>query len=150
MVRLGRVSIAVFIVQGTHDARGVITRQIPWPDNVTVFSSRAAETVRLEPLGVAIHGHSFPDREVPEDLVPGFPSAVSGYFNIGLLHTSLTGIGGHDTFAPTTLLNLKSRGYDYWALGHIHARQVVCEQPRVVFPGNIQGRHARGNRRKRV
>ena len=143
MVRLGRAGIAVFIVQGNHDARGVITRQIPWPENVTVFSSRAAHTVCLESLSVAIHGHSFPDREVPEDLVPGFPPAVPGYFNIGLLHTSLTGIGGHDTYAPTTLPNLKSKGYDYWALGHIHARQVVCEQPRVVFPGNLQGRHAR-------
>ena len=143
MVRLGRAGIAVFIVLGNHDAQGVITRQIPWPDNVTVFSSRSAETIRLESLGVAIHGHSFPDREVPEDLVPGFPPAVPGYFNIGLLHTSLTGIGGHDTYAPTTLPNLKSRGYEYWALGHIHARQVVCEHPRVVFPGNLQGRHAR-------
>lgn len=143
MVRLGRKGIRVFIVQGNHDARGVITRQIPWPDHVKVFSSRVAETVCLEVLGVAIHGHSFPDREVPEDLVPGYPLAVPGYFNIGLLHTSLTGIGGHDTYAPTTLPNLKSRGYDYWALGHVHARQVICEQPRVVFPGNLQGRHAR-------
>lgn len=143
MVRLGRKGIRVFIVQGNHDARGVITRQIPWPDNVKVFSSRAAETVCLEHLNVAIHGHSFPDREVPEDLVPGYPLAVPGCFNIGLLHTSLTGIGGHDTYAPTTLPDLKSRGYDYWALGHVHARQVVCEQPRVVFSGNLQGRHAR-------
>ena len=143
MVRLGRQGIRVFIVQGNHDARGVITRQIPWPDNVKVFSSRTAETVYLEALGVAIHGHSFPDREVPEDLVPGYPLAMPGCFNIGLLHTSLSGIGGHDTYAPTTLQDLKSRGYDYWALGHIHARQVICEQPRVVFPGNLQGRHAR-------
>ena len=143
MVRLGRKGIRVFIVQGNHDARGVITRQIPWPENVKVFSSRAAETHRLEALGVAIHGHSFPDREVPEDLVPGYPVAVPGCFNIGLLHTSLTGIGGHDTYAPTTLQALRSKGYDYWALGHVHARQVVCEQPRVVFPGNLQGRHAR-------
>ena len=143
LVHLGRTGIAVFIVRGNHDARGVITRQIPWPDNVTVFSSCAAETVCPDPLGVAIHGHSFPDREVPEDLVPGFPPAVPGYFNIGLLHTSLTGIGGHDTYAPTTLTSLKFRGYDYLALGHIHARQVVCEQPRVIFPGNLQGRHAR-------
>ena len=143
MVRLGRASIPVFIVQGNHDARGVITRQVPWPDNVKVFSSRTAETAHLHALGVAIHGHSFPDREVPEDLVPGYPAAVPGCFNIGLLHTSLTGIDGHDSYAPTSLPVMKSRGYDYWALGHVHARQVVCEVPRVVFPGNLQGRHAR-------
>jgi exonuclease SbcD len=143
MVRLGRANILVFMVQGNHDARGVITRQVPWPDNVKVFSSRTAETVHLEELGVAIHGHSFPDREVPEDLVPGYPAAVAGCFNIGLLHTSLTGMEGHDTYAPTSLSVIKTKGYDYWALGHIHARQVVNEQPRVVFPGNLQGRHAR-------
>jgi DNA repair exonuclease SbcCD nuclease subunit len=121
-----------------------MTRQIPWPDNVKVFSSRTAETVHLQALGVAIHGHSFPNRQVSEDLVPSYPVAVPGCFNIGLLHTSLTGLEGHDTYAPTTLANLKTKSYDYWALGHIHARQIVCEAaPRVVFPGNLQGRHAR-------
>jgi DNA repair protein SbcD/Mre11 len=143
MVRLGRQGIKVFIVQGNHDAQGVISRQVPWPDNVKVFSSKKAETVKLDDLQVAIHGHSFPDREVPEDLVPGYPDAVPGYFNIGMLHTSLTGAEGHDTYAPTTLANLRAKGYDYWALGHVHAREVVCKQPRVVYPGNLQGRHAR-------
>lgn len=143
MVRLGRAGVKVFIVQGNHDAQGVISRQLPWPDNVKVFSSRSAETVRLNDLRVAIHGHSFPDREVPEDLVPGYPMAVPGYLNIGLLHTSLTGAEGHDTYAPTSLDTLRSKGYDYWALGHVHARQVVCDEPRVVYPGNLQGRHAR-------
>ncbi|MDB5742949.1 MAG: metallophosphoesterase [Polaromonas sp.] len=142
MVRLGRAGIDVYIVQGNHDARGVITRQIPWPGNVRVFSSRTAETVHLPELGAAIHGHSFPDREVPENLALGYPPALPGCFNIGLLHTSLTGMNGHDTYAPATLSDLKSRGYDYWALGHVHARQVVCEVPRVVFSGNLQGRHA--------
>lgn len=143
MTHLARHDIAVFIVQGNHDAQGVITRQVPWPDNVTVLSHRAAETVRLASLRVAIHGQSFSDREMPDDLVPGYPAAVPGWFNIGLLHTSLTGDAGHDTYAPTSLPVLKSKGYDYWALGHVHARQVVCEQPRVVFSGNLQGRHAR-------
>lgn len=143
MARLGRAGIPVFIVQGNHDAQGVISRQVPWPDNVKVFSSRTAETAHLPALGVAIHGHSFPDRAVPEDLALGFPDAVPGCFNIGLLHTSLAGGDGHDSYAPTSLSVMKARGYDYWALGHVHARQVVCVVPRVVFPGNPQGRHAR-------
>ena len=143
MVRLQRAAIRVFIVQGNHDAQGVITRQVPWPDNVHVFTHRKATTEKIESLGVAIHGHSFSDRAMPDDLVPDYPAAVPGLFNIGMLHTSLNGIAGHDTYAPTSLPMLKTRGYDYWALGHIHARQVVCESPRVVFPGNLQGRHAR-------
>jgi DNA repair exonuclease SbcCD nuclease subunit len=143
MVRLGRADIRVFIVQGNHDAHGVITRQVSWPDNVKLFSSRSAETVHWPELGVAIHGRSFPDRAVPEDWVPDYPAAQPGCFNIGLLHTSLTGAEGHDTYAPTSLALLRTKGYDYWALGHIHQRQVLSQQPRVVFPGNLQGRHAK-------
>lgn len=142
MVRLARANIRVFIVQGNHDAQGVISRQLPLPENVTMFSSKKSETVRLDDLAVAIHGRSFPDREIPDDLVPLYPEPVHGLFNIGMLHTSLTGSVGHDTYAPTSLAVLTAKGYDYWALGHIHARQVVCEKPRVVFPGNLQGRHA--------
>ena len=143
MVRLGQAGIRVFIVQGNHDAHGVITRQVSWPDNVKLFSSRSAETVHWAEIGVAIHGRSFPDRAVPEDLVPDYPPAVPGCFNIGLLHTSLTGMEGHDTYAPTSVAVLQTKGYDYWALGHVHQRQVVSQQPRVVYPGNMQGRHAR-------
>lgn len=143
MVRLGRAGIRVFIVQGNHDAQGVISRQLPLPSNVTVFSSRTAQTVRIDELSVAIHGRSFPDRVVDEDLVPSYPAPVSGFFNIGMLHTSLGGRPLHDTYAPTDVSTLTVKGYDYWALGHIHAREVVSETPRIVFPGNLQGRHAK-------
>ena len=142
MVRLGRAGVRVFMVQGNHDAQGVISRQLVLPPHVTVFSSRAAQTVRIDELSVAIHGRSFPERAVNEDFVPSYPAPVPGFFNIGMLHTSLTGRTGHDTYAPTDLATLVAKGYDYWALGHVHAREVVLEHPRVVFPGNLQGRHA--------
>ena len=35
------------------------------------------------------------------------------------------------------------RGYDYWALGHVHAFEVISQDPFVVYPGNIQGRNIR-------
>ena len=133
-VRLGRAGIRVFIVQGNHDAQGVISRQLMLPAHVTVFSSRAAHTVRIDELSVAIHGRSFPERAVNEDFVPSYPAPIPGFFNIGMLHTSLTGRTGHDTYAPTDLATLVSKGYDYWALGHVHAREVVSEQPRLFSP----------------
>lgn len=142
MVRLDRAGIRVFIAHGNHDAQGVISRQLSLPANVTVFSSRTPETARIDALGVAIHGRSFPDRAVGEDWVPTYPAPVAGCFNIGVLHTSLGGRPGHDIYAPTELATLCAKGYDYWALGHVHARELVCEAPRVVFPGNLQGRHA--------
>lgn len=142
MVRLERGGVRVFMVQGNHDAQGVISRQLPLPENVTVFSSRTVQTVQLEDLPVALHGRSFPDRAVDEDWVPEYPAPVTGCFNIGLLHTSLSGRAGHDRYAPTEVTALTAKGYDYWALGHVHHREVVCESPRIVFPGNLQGRHA--------
>lgn len=142
MVRLTSAGVRVFIVKGNHDAEGQISKRLPDVPGVHVFSARTAETVDLPDLGVAVHGRSFPERVVTEDLVPTYRHAVPGRFNIGLLHTSLTGRAGHDPYAPTDEAALASRGYDYFALGHVHAREVVREAaPRIVFPGNLQGRH---------
>ena len=90
-----------------------------------------------------IHGQGFKDQETPDNLAAGFPVAEPGCFNIGLLHTSLNGREGHACYAPCSLSDLRQRGYQYWALGHVHQREVVCEQPYVVFPGCLQGRHAK-------
>lgn len=143
MARLARAGIPVFVIRGNHDAHSVVTRSISLPDNVTVFSARAAETHRLDRIGVAIHGQSFADRQVPENLVRAYPAPVAGHFNIGLLHTSLTGRPPHAVYAPCTLEDLRARGYDYWALGHVHAFECVSRDPPVVYPGNIQGRSIR-------
>jgi predicted phosphodiesterase len=143
LARLAPHGIFVFVVRGNHDAESLISRQLPRQSHVHVFSARVAQTQVIEALRVAVHGRSFPDRAVGEDLVLGYPSAVAGCFNIGVLHTSLTGSPHHGTYAPTRLDRLVATGYDYFALGHIHARQVVQESsPRIVFPGNLQGRHA--------
>jgi DNA repair protein SbcD/Mre11 len=144
MVRLRRAGILVFMIKGNHDAESQIAKQLPDVEGVRVFSSQKSETVDLPELGVAIHGRSFPNRAVPEDFVPAYPPPVSGRFNIGVLHTSLSGREGHDSYAPTSMDVLCDKGYDYFALGHVHAREVVHESaPRIVFPGNLQGRHAK-------
>ena len=141
MGRLREAGIQVFIISGNHDAASVIAKTLRPPDNVHFFSTRAPATVRLENLSVAIHGQGYQSRDTREDLAVNYPPAETGLFNIGLLHTALNGRPGHEPYAPTTLDILKSRGYDYWALGHVHRREVVCRQPWVVFPGCPQGRH---------
>ena len=143
MARLKDEGIAVFIVSGNHDAASRITKHLRMPDNVKLFSVREPETIFLEKLGVAIHGQGYASRAVSDDLAAGYPKALPHCFNIGLLHTSLDGRPGHEAYAPTSSAGLVSKGYDYWALGHVHAREVVREEPRIVFPGNIQGRNIR-------
>jgi exonuclease SbcD len=143
MSRLREANIPVFIVLGNHDAGNSITRQLRLPDNVTEFSYRHPETKQLDHLGVAIHGQSFANKSITEDISAAYPNALPDYFNIGLLHTALNGRQGHAKYAPCTMPGLLSHGYDYWALGHVHGREVLHENPWVVFPGNLQGRHAR-------
>jgi DNA repair protein SbcD/Mre11 len=136
-----RLARPCFLVRGNHDARSLITRNLTLPSNVREFSSRTCETVSLADPGVALHGHSFPNRAVPEDLSAGYPAPLAGMLNIGVLHTSAEDRGEHETYAPCSVAGLTLKGYDYWALGHIHARHVLAERPWIVFPGNLQGRH---------
>lgn len=139
--RLRKEKIRVFLASGNHDAASQITKALRLPDNVHLFSVKQPETVTIEPLGVAVHGQGYHTRALAENLAKNFPRALPHYLNIGLLHTSLTGRQGHEPYAPCSLDDLKARGYDYWALGHIHKREEVNQSPWIVFPGNIQGRH---------
>ncbi len=143
MGKLNRAGIRVFIVSGNHDAASQITRAMPLPENVTLFSPKKPHSVKIKELGVTIHGQSYPSRSVTENLVSHYPQHDPHSFNIGMLHSSLTGREGHENYAPCTIDDLKSKGYNYWALGHIHQREIVSEEPWIVFPGNIQGRHIR-------
>lgn len=143
MSRLREANIKVFIVYGNHDAGNSITHQLRLPENVKEFSSHHAETVTLPDLGVALHGQSFAEKVVTEDLSAHYPAAYADYFNIGLLHTSVNGREGHAHYAPCTVTGLLASGYDYWALGHVHTRETLHEKPWIVFPGNLQGRHVR-------
>jgi len=143
MTRLQRADIPVFLIAGNHDAASRITRHLRLPDNVHQFATDHPEQRVIAELGVAIVGQGFATRAVTDDLAAGYPRADPGLFTIGLLHTGLDGKPGHAPYAPCTVDGLRSKGYQYWALGHVHRREEVCREPWIVFPGNIQGRHIR-------
>jgi DNA repair exonuclease SbcCD nuclease subunit len=143
MARLG--DVPCFVALGNHDAESVITRglQLTLPRNVHLFPAKRPETVVLRELGVALHGRSFPERAVTEDISAAYGAPVPALVNIGVLHTAADGRPGHEPYAPCTVAGLVGRGYDYWALGHVHQHEVLAREPWVVFPGNLQGRSAR-------
>ena len=143
MGRLARAGIPAFVLHGNHDAESKITRRLSLPENVQVFSARKPQTFVLDTLEVALHGQSFAQRDVTENLSLEYPEPIPGLFNIGVLHTALGGMGGHANYAPCSLSDLLAKGYSYWALGHVHQHIVLNERPHVVFPGNLQGRHIR-------
>lgn len=143
VARLDRAGIPVVMVKGNHDADSVVTKAIGLPSSVTTFPTPRAATHRLDALRVALHGRSFPNRAVDENYALTYPAPVPGWFNIGVLHTSCAGYAAHATYAPCSVADLAGRGYDYWALGHVHDYAELSTDPWIVFPGNIQGRSVR-------
>ena len=143
MRRLHEAGIRVFIIRGNHDALSQITKELVFPDTVKIFSGRA-EAIAVDRADrgfpVVVHGLSFAEPHAPQSLVGKYRPVVEGSFNIGILHTSLSGASGHNPYAPCTLADLQGTGFNYWALGHIHKRAVVEGKCRVVMPGMPQGR----------
>lgn len=143
MGRLREAGIRVVLLYGNHDAANVMTRALDLPENVHCFQHKQASTIEFADLGVALHGQSFERRDVTDNIARDYPAPRSGVLNIGVLHTALEGSSQHASYAPCTITELAAKGYDYWALGHVHQARVVQEVPHIVFPGNLQGRHVR-------
>lgn len=140
--RLSEAGIRTFIIRGNHDAASRITRELEFPDSVTVFGGRAG-TVSIERgvgFPVAVHGLSFTQPQAPHCLLDKYRPPVPNAVNIGLMHTSLGGAPGHDVYAPCRLADLQRSGFQYWALGHVHKRMIVEGATTIVMPGIPQGR----------
>jgi len=143
MGRLRQAGIPVYILYGNHDAESEMTLSLEWPDNVHRFSSDKTETFLLEDRKVALHGRSFKVAKTTENLAQQYPPPVSGWLNIGVLHTALEGNAAHATYAPCSVAELEARGYQYWALGHVHEHWMKRGPVTIAYPGNLQGRHIR-------
>lgn len=144
MRRLEDAGIRVFMIAGNHDAENRYANRLRYSSNVHLFSHKSAESVEIADLEVVLHGQSFAQRDVTENLARSYPLPHPNRFNVGVLHTACAGSEGpHAVYAPCTVEQLVNHGYSYWALGHVHSRAVLNEHPHIVYPGNLQGRHAR-------
>ncbi|HEX5660784.1 MAG TPA: DNA repair exonuclease [Polyangiales bacterium] len=143
LARLREVGTRVVWIRGNHDAQSKITKHLALGEHCTELATKKPETVLLDPLDVAVHGQGFATAAVSEDLSERYPPPIAGALNFGLLHTALGGRRGHASYAPCDASALALRGYDYWALGHVHQSEVVQAEPYIVFPGNLQARHVR-------
>jgi DNA repair protein SbcD/Mre11 len=145
MSRLDQSGIPVVSLSGNHDAASRITGKLPYPKNVHLLPVEQAGTIPFDSLRIAVHGQGYARQAEDRNLAASYPAPVPGFFNVGMLHTALEGREGHEPYAPCSLSELFAKGYDYWALGHVHQRESVngSNHPRVEYPGNLQGRHIR-------
>ncbi|WP_153731889.1 metallophosphoesterase family protein [Sporosarcina obsidiansis] len=142
MQQLEKAEIPVFLSYGNHDHLAGNWTRVSLPGNVHVFSEEV-EQKQLIVRGemVSLYGFSYPQRHVRESMIADYPVAGQDGYHIGLLHGSVAGDSAHAVYAPFTVRELQDKNYHYWALGHIHKRQQLAEEPLIVYPGNIQGRH---------
>ena len=152
--RLDTEEIPVVYATGNHDPgrAGLRSVELPWPGNVTI--ARNGTPVRIAIQGA---GRESEDRELRGmvtaaghetasergDLSTVFPTPEGRLAEIAVLHTQVVdspGSAAHQSYAPSQLDGLRGAGHDYWALGHVHKRSVLCEHPGIHYSGNLQGR----------
>ncbi len=142
--RLERHGIHAFISHGNHDPLVKDRRTVDWPENVTVFTDEAVTaslfTTKTDHT-VKLYGFSYMSKEIVIDKSEEYKKIGDADFHIAMLHGNMDGQTGHDPYAPFSVKELRNKGFDYWALGHVHKRQILSQEPPIVYPGNIQGMH---------
>ena len=143
--RLTQAGVQVFLVHGNHDPVQEGWSAIrDWPEGVHVFSASEVESVPVTRAGreiARVYGISYARAETTENLAARFPLASDAPFALGLLHANVGNNPAHASYAPCELAELTGGGMDYWALGHIHAAQVLSQGPvYAVYSGVLQGR----------
>jgi DNA repair protein SbcD/Mre11 len=145
--RLAENGISAFVIHGNHDPADGREAKLSWPGLAHFFP--AGQVGRI-PVVLPGRGHvadvlgiSYPSQAVRDNYAMSFHKEGEAPYHIGLLHANVDGASDHADYAPCTLRELLSRGMDYWALGHVHGRRVLHEEPYAVYPGNTQGRSIR-------
>ncbi|WP_277587110.1 metallophosphoesterase family protein [Psychrobacillus antarcticus] len=135
-------NIPVLICHGNHDHLSGNWVRFQLPENVHIFGDKVeTKTLLISEEKVNITGFSYKERHILEPMHSHYPIAKHNDIHIGMLHGSLEGNNEHDVYAPFRKNDLLEKGYQYWALGHIHKRQILHSDPPIVYPGNTQSRH---------
>jgi len=143
--RLSNKGIPVYFVCGNHDPLSSWLESIQMPGNTFRFDSAEVENYIFQkndkPL-VDIYGISFQNKVVNENLALKYNlTNDQSLISIAILHGTTGAPGSHENYAPFKVEDVTGKGFDYWALGHIHKRQIIRDRyPVIVYPGNPQGR----------
>lgn len=145
--RLAAEGIAVFAIHGNHDHLGGRRAKLKLPSTVHLFGAERVTSMpaysRTGDLVAYIYGISYGERAESRNLAAAYCTVPGAPYHIGLLHANVGGNPAHDPYAPCTIEDLIGTGIHYWALGHIHKREMLHEYPHIAYAGNIQGRNPR-------
>lgn len=137
MSRLEVAHIPVYLSFGNHDYYEEARYWFDFPKNVHLFTEETVQTITGETkqgVSYCISGFSYQKPWLDESKVAQFPKR-QGTYHIGMYHGDQQG----EHYAPFVVQEMKQKGYDYWALGHIHVATALSTQPPIIYPGTPQG-----------
>lgn len=150
VARLEEAEVQFVYAAGNHDP-GTAPREgaLEWPANAAVISGGQPETVAVRGRGGEVAGYvtgaGHATAEETENLSRRMrPKADTRLPQAALLHTLASAAGDagvHRPYAPSRIADLQAAGFHYWALGHVHVRQALSDEPPIWYPGNLQGRN---------
>lgn len=143
--RLTDAQIQVVMIFGNHDhmrREDLLVNQSPYFKLIGANEAVEKATFKTKDnFNYDVVGFSYLNNHITEDKIPDFPGKEHNY-TFGLMHAQEKEADSRkNVYAPFTVSEVQALNYDYFALGHIHARRNLSEKPWIVYSGNIQGRH---------
>lgn len=139
-LKLNQAGIQVFLSLGNHDFEANTSQHLPWPENVYIFDQHVETTYHTTASGekIAVTGFSYQSQRQMTPVIDEFPTRDLGVdYHLGMYHGAV-GVTG-EPYAPFKVTDMLEKGYDYWALGHVHVRQTLNTRPFIGYSGSIQG-----------
>ncbi len=145
LARLADNRIPSFVAFGNHDPVDGWSNTLEWPQETHFFGTREVDSCEVRRNGTVaatVHGISFAKEDIKDDLAARFAAPEKVIPSIAVLHCNVGSNTGHEPYAPTTIEELSSKGFTYWALGHVHTHHTLrTDGPAIVYPGCSQSRH---------
>lgn len=144
--RLVDRQIQVVMVLGNHDYSQIDDLLLNESPYFKIIGSNEqieqADFMTKSQYKYRVVGFSYQHNHITEDIIAKYPPKSTSIYTIGLAHAGMKQSSvDQNNYAPFTLNEVKDLNYDYFALGHIHLRQVLSQEPWIVYSGNLQGRH---------
>ncbi len=147
-LQLQKMNLPIFMVHGNHDPITSRLKSIQWPENTYVFGAepevKSVKSIVDDNVIALVHGISHASNKESRNIVSSFSRLKNEHihtFQLGLAHCALDCVPPADRYAPCSLADMKNTELDAFALGHVHERRLVNENPFVLYAGNTQGLH---------